>query len=873
MIIKLLMLNLNLPLKVSGGIMMKKRNFSIIAALLVMTFVMATIGCPEPDDGKDKGGGATAVEGDWQSSGVEKITFQGNSFTRITGDTLDYKGSFSLSDDGAIYFNITQYSSNGGSSWLNYNQYIDQRIMSASGMTEAQWNALPAAQKQLLREQYSSIITTPPTTSSGAYKLILDGKQLVIEYTGITPRTVVYQKTGTSTVATALAGKWVIEGAPTVVVLDFSTNQLQLRRDITTYTYYTLETDGKIEIGTSPGVFTQDFCTSYTITGDTLTFTGGSSETWYPSTTFKKYVFPPYVAEPLIADQWTDGSITSSIREAWYSFPVTSGTTYRLWWNDSIYGDNTKTLDVKVSGYYSDGTSIASFTDTDTAWATAKSFTANKSDTVYVKVIPYSATGTPIGTFGIVYSTGITRPGVTFTPPANATPLTANVWADGEITSSEIEDWYSFPVTAGNTFYVWWNESGGTTGNGLKTLNVNVTAFYANGTSIFTNVASAWSSARSFTPTLDDTVYLRVTPATSGTAGTYGIVYSESDTKPNAPFVPPNLTTLTADTWANGNIPTSSGQQWFTFTATTTGSQYIHIKFGALNDLYVQVYDNTGTTVGVEKNIYSTDLNIDRPVTEGQVYYIRVRPYSNKSGAYQILFNTSSIPPIDLPSNAIALTENQWTEGNIATSTGSQWFTFTATTTGSQYIHIIFGTLSNLNVQLYDSNGVAVGSETNMTGSNRSTSGTLISDQQYYIRVQPSGSGSGFYQIAFNATSASPLFAPTSTTLTVGVWANGEIAAGGQEWFKFTATATPQYIHVIFDTLNDFNVRIYDSNGNTIGTPGNTNMYGSNRSTSRVVTSGQDYYIRVWPYGGSSAGSISGTYQIAFNTSTTAPAQ
>jgi hypothetical protein len=108
---------------------------------------------------------------------------------------------------------------------------------------------------------------------------------------------------------------------------------------------------------------------------------------------------------PLTAAVWENGSITSSTNAVWYSFDVTNGTMYRIWWNDSYQGNSTKTLDVKVDAKYSNGTSI--FTGVDSAYSSAQSFTANQTGTVKIKVYPYSS-GT--GTFALVYSTSSTRP-------------------------------------------------------------------------------------------------------------------------------------------------------------------------------------------------------------------------------------------------------------------------------------------------------------------------------------------------------------------------------------------------------------------------------------------------------------------------------
>jgi len=99
---------------------------------------------------------------------------------------------------------------------------------------------------------------------------------------------------------------------------------------------------------------------------------------------------------------------------------------------------------------------------------------------------------------------------------------------------------------------------------------------------------------------------------------------------------------LTANTCTDGSV-TSGGVQWFRFTA-TAATQYLHVSFGTLTDLWVQLYDSNYTTVGAETNLYSSTRYISRTVTAGQVYYIRVRPYSG-SGTFRVTFNASSTAP------------------------------------------------------------------------------------------------------------------------------------------------------------------------------------------------------------------------------------
>ncbi|WP_461247747.1 hypothetical protein [Treponema sp. R6D11] len=217
---------------------------------------------------------------------------------------------------------------------------------------------------------------------------------------------------------------------------------------------------------------------------------------------------------------------------------------------------------------------------------------------------------------------------------------------------------------------------------------------------------------------------------------------------------PPDATTLTVNFWADGVFPPSPNkEECFNFIATAS-TQYIHVIFGTLNTysgLYIQIYDSDGNNIGNKTNLAVYEKNISRTLTVGDTYYIRVWPYSS-NGTFQIAFNSIPI----LLNNTTILTINNWADGNIASAGGEQWFKFTATNT-TQYIHISFGTLYDMYVQLYDSGLNTVGSETNIYGSTKYISRTLIVAQEYYIKVTPyDSSGRGTYKIAFNTSSTAP---------------------------------------------------------------------------------------------------------------------
>jgi hypothetical protein len=240
-------------------------------------------------------------------------------------------------------------------------------------------------------------------------------------------------------------------------------------------------------------------------------------------------------------------------------------------------------------------------------------------------------------------------------------------------------------------------------------------------------------------------------------------------------------------------------------------------------------------------------------------------------------------PTITLPAaNVTTLSEGVWTDGNLSAN-GEQLFKFTATTTGGQYILLYFGTLTSVNVAVYDSDGYIMypGESTRYMSSSIIIDYILsvTSGQTYYIRVTPysdnTTSLSGTYKVALNTSYTPPAITlPTAnvTTLNEGAWEEGDLPQYGEQWYKFTATVTGtgQYIHASLGTLTSLYVQTYNSDGTRLEYP--TNLFSSTRYTNRTVTTGQTYYIRVVPY---SYGSTvySGTYKIAFNQSTTAPVQ
>jgi len=332
--------------------------------------------------------------------------------------------------------------------------------------------------------------------------------------------------------------------------------------------------------------------------------------------------------------------------------------------------------------------------------------------------------------------------------------------------------------------------------------------------------------------------------ARADAGGTYRIGF-------NTTFAPPGTTGLTENTWANGT-GTANGAQWYRFTA-TAATQFVHIESGSF---LVQLFDNNGTPAGTEASLSGSTRYFSRPLAVGQEYLARVR----NGGSFRIAFNAIFLQP---GTTVTELPANTWTNGSV---TGEGWFGFTATAvTQHFFFQVLSDQGSNYNsdcrVQLFEQNGNTSGTQFSLSSGRPvdQITRTLIVGQRYYLRVQSTRAVN--FRIAFNGTGIEPGVAVTLTENTV---ANGNIATvNAVNWFRFTATAETQWIHFAWGTRNNVLVQLYGGDGTALGTE--TSLSAGGFFTSRSVTVGGEYYIRVRASGGT------GTYGITFNRSVLAP--
>jgi uncharacterized repeat protein (TIGR02543 family) len=234
---------------------------------------------------------------------------------------------------------------------------------------------------------------------------------------------------------------------------------------------------------------------------------------------------------------------------------------------------------------------------------------------------------------------------------ANPIPLTADTWANGEINSANSELWYILNVTGGNTYNVWWNESGC---SGNYTLDVKVSA-YLNGSSAaisgFSDINSAWNTPKMFTPNSSGTVKLKVVPYTAGKTGTFTVAYSANNTRPS------NLCTITFNAnGGNGTVPSP--------VTAYSGTSIILPNGNGLT--------RNGYTFGG----WSTGANGAGKYNVGNSYTV---PSDNT-----VLYAYWNPPGSE--GNPLPLTANTWKDSEIYASTQEDWYSFNVTSGNTYYV-------------------------------------------------------------------------------------------------------------------------------------------------------------------------------------------
>jgi hypothetical protein len=192
----------------------------------------------------------------------------------------------------------------------------------------------------------------------------------------------------------------------------------------------------------------------------------------------------------LTDNEWTEGeSIDSS--QQYFSIQVTAGEIYTINWQDSDSGDGSWSGQIRASAFCN-GTTL--FTEVSNGYTTTRTAIPDEDGLLIVAVKPYSTSTSYSGTWAIKVK------------KVEPVTLTDNVWTDGE--SIDLSPHYfTFPVTAGETYEINWDDAYNTDGD--KEGKIYVTAMH-NGESVFESKTEGYISTQSYTPASNGTMTIKL---------------------------------------------------------------------------------------------------------------------------------------------------------------------------------------------------------------------------------------------------------------------------------------------------------------------------------------------------------------------------
>jgi len=223
--------------------------------------------------------------------------------------------------------------------------------------------------------------------------------------------------------------------------------------------------------------------------------------------------------------------------------------------------------------------------------------------------------------------------------PGDYTLLSLNMWSDGSLTLQKKEQWFKFTATASNQYF---HLKYGTIDYGLC-----IELYDKKGASLAPSKTLYNKQNTSFVVTRGEPHFIKITPVSSSTTGTFKIGFTNTEVSPDTLAAIATAPTLIANEWHDGSFTSADREEWFRFIATSTApQQYIHFSYGTIGyGVNIQLHDSTGLPVEPEKTLY--DKGKTQPtVTVGNIYYIKVTPISSTTtGTYKIAFNTFASAP------------------------------------------------------------------------------------------------------------------------------------------------------------------------------------------------------------------------------------
>lgn len=295
----------------------------------------------------------------------------------------------------------------------------------------------------------------------------------------------------------------------------------------------------------------------------------------------------------------------------------------------------------------------------------------------------------------------------------------------------------------------------------------------------------------------------------------------------------------------------------YTFTASPNDKVTIRliVTSGDMNP-YLELYDSAMIKIASNYSSSGNYTSIDKVLTAGGTYTIRVYDYNNdETGDYSLFWQK-----VNNPCGAAPITCGQTTPGSLSTTGERDFYTFTATTGDAVTIRLIktLGTFQP-KLTLYDSTGTSIASSYNSSGNDVVIDRSLSLGGAYILEVSDYGDNAiGDYNLTWQKLN-NPC---NPAAITCGQSTSSSLSAvGEQDFYAFTATAGDAVTIRVARTSGGMNpyIELYDSAGTRIAY--SNALSGNYINLDKTLTSDGTYTIVVSDYGNNAKGNYKITFQ------------
>ncbi|GHV88341.1 hypothetical protein AGMMS50267_07010 [Spirochaetia bacterium] len=278
----------------------------------------------------------------------------------------------------------------------------------------------------------------------------------------------------------------------------------------------------------------------------------------------------------------------------------------------------------------------------------------------------------------------------------------------------------ALPAPSSGTYYLWVNQSGGISyGGGNKSARVYNTVLDSSRYAVASQDSNGYyTSGRTLYPLTGGQTYTIRISSYGGSTGDYAVGINQSS------FLAPGsaVTPLSLNAWENGELLAASPQDYYSFTATGSGTYYLWTNQfrdgGDFGDgfktakIYRAVLSSGGGLLwsSVYTGNYITAISF--PVTSGETYYVRIDSYNSSTGTYAVGVTQANVSPdvwsgprissITYPAGGTPTVSSDYT--TVWTQTGGKWQSPASTGDGTQTskIRVDFNTTApNANVIIH----------------------------------------------------------------------------------------------------------------------------------------------------------------------------